>query len=323
MSTPANSRNSGAKSTLVDDVFADAASLNLSRIADDKGHPQRLFVHESFVIPAMITEKEALVTGVHHDRVLAQPRLIQVVEDPANVVIDAGDDSEIVLDVMLVSPLAQLHLRKLLIDRALDVLGIHVQPDAHGRCFGSGCSLGVVIVERFRLRNNLVQIHVCVLLVRLPRTMWCLVMIQKAEWLVGIPLFEPIQREVSDQIRHVSRHRASFATIVIFEDEVWVVIQALPWQNCPIIKITRAMIRSHAKVPLPKDGGLVSTLAQQARERGHAVVQVRGKCGHLVDVIVGAQSGSRPGLACKSRSCRSNYPAACLHSQSGPSWASY
>ena len=54
------------------------------------------------------------------------------------------------------------------------------------------------------------------------------------------------------------------------------------------------MIRSHAKVPLPKDGGLVSTLAQQARERGHAVVQVRGKCGHLVDVIVGASQDRGP-----------------------------
>jgi len=54
-----------------DNVIADRTGCGLFGITHDKGHSQRFFVHESFVIPSVITQEKSLIRCVYYNRILS------------------------------------------------------------------------------------------------------------------------------------------------------------------------------------------------------------------------------------------------------------
>jgi len=58
------------------------------RVASHERHAQRLLVHEALIEIAVIAQKEALVGGIDHDRILAQSFRVQVIQHAADVVVD-------------------------------------------------------------------------------------------------------------------------------------------------------------------------------------------------------------------------------------------
>ena len=80
------------------------------------------------------------------------------------------------------------------------------------------------------------------------------------KWLARIPLLQPLDREVSDQVGGI----AFVLHLLPIVDHRRVVIDPLPGQDVPLIKARRVA----AQVPLADDCGLVSRCLQQLRE-GH------------------------------------------------------
>ena len=62
------------------EVFAKASGCKFARIAHQKRHFQRFFVDETFVIPAVIAQKKALIAGVNHNRIVLQTAGFQPIQ---------------------------------------------------------------------------------------------------------------------------------------------------------------------------------------------------------------------------------------------------
>ena len=71
-----------------DDVAVHAARLDHARPADDQRRAQRLLEDPPLVEPAVLAEVEALVGRVDHDRVLGQPGFVEVLQQPADALVD-------------------------------------------------------------------------------------------------------------------------------------------------------------------------------------------------------------------------------------------
>ena len=56
----------------------------------------------------MIAEEEALVRGINNDRVFLQVLGFEVIEHAPDIVVDRLNAAQIVLDVVLISPLAEI-----------------------------------------------------------------------------------------------------------------------------------------------------------------------------------------------------------------------
>ena len=126
----------------VDGVGADGAG-----VAHEEGHAQGFLVHQALVEPAVIAEEEALVGGVDDDGVVGQAFGVEVIEQPADVVVDALDAAQVVLDVDLVGPLAQGVALEVGREVALEVGLEHVLADLHGDGGDAAGASFVVIVE--------------------------------------------------------------------------------------------------------------------------------------------------------------------------------
>lgn len=81
---------------------------DVSGPACDEGHAEGFFVHPSFVEPAFFAEEEALVGAVDDEGVVGEVGVVEVVEEAADVAIDASDDAEVVGDVALIFPAKDL-----------------------------------------------------------------------------------------------------------------------------------------------------------------------------------------------------------------------
>ncbi|GIT31016.1 MAG: hypothetical protein Ct9H300mP1_30620 [Planctomycetaceae bacterium] len=93
---------------VADQVSVDAAGSDVPGPADHQRHPVALLVHEPLVEPSVVAQVEALVGGIDHDGVFGQTGLVEVIQDPADVVVDAGDAPEEILDVPLILPADQV-----------------------------------------------------------------------------------------------------------------------------------------------------------------------------------------------------------------------
>jgi len=156
----------------------------------------------------VIAEEETLIRRVDDDRVLGQAGGIEVVEQPADVVVDGGDTTQVVLDVTLVVPAGPLDdgivTHQGGRDFRLHVNGTEVIDDPHRRCSGRVGAGGVVVEQGVRFGDVDVAVHVRVRGVGLPRTVRRLVVDEEAERLVVIERAEPIEREVGDDVGGVA-----------------------------------------------------------------------------------------------------------------------
>ena len=236
-----------------------AAGLNGSRIAHKQRHAQRLLVHEALVVPAVVAEEEALVGGVDHDGVFGQALLIEPAQQAADVVVDTGDDAQVVLDVALVGPAAQLGLGQVVGNFSLDVAVAHVHADAHLGCGRGGGALAVVVLQRVGLRHHFVQEQMRVFFVRLPGAVRRLVVAHQHEGPLAVEAIQPVQAHVGDDVRHVAGHDALLTAVRAVKNEGRVVIEALAGQDGPVVEAGRAVLRPAAQVPLAEDAGLPAT----------------------------------------------------------------
>jgi hypothetical protein len=139
----------------------------------------------------------------------SQPLLLEVVEEPAHVVVDRLDALQVVAHVDLVLPAhARLAVRlpaQMLGNLRLEVLGPHVVGDRHVHpAHGLRARLEVV-EEGLRLRDRAVGVEVGVLLVGDPWTMRRLVVHHHRERGVGGGLLvDPVDRQVGDDFRRVA-----------------------------------------------------------------------------------------------------------------------
>src|SRR5205807_8097511 len=115
-------------------IPAYGSGVNDARVTHQERHPDRFLVHQTLVKPAVVAQEKALVGSINHDRVLRQTLGIQIIEHSADVVVQALDAAQIVLDVILVTPLAESVSLKVRGDITLQVGLVHVLPDPHLHC---------------------------------------------------------------------------------------------------------------------------------------------------------------------------------------------
>ena len=267
-----------------DDPLVDGAGLNELGVADQKRHAKRLFVHEPFVIPAVLAQEEPLVRGVDDDCVLAQAFLIEAVEQAADVVVGRRDAAQVVFDVSLVFPLLLLPSAEAGRRRAFEVHLGQVVVNAHRR---GGCGAGpvaVIVVEGFGFGNLDVVVHVRVLLIRLPVPVRRFVVAEQAEGPVLVACSEPLDAYVGDEVGRVAFD--DFLPAHLDHDRV--VIQPLAGQNDPVVEPGGIVNTTVPQMPLADNGVLVAFFLKEFRE-GELPAVHRGAEGcDAVNVIVGA-----------------------------------
>src|SRR5271157_138197 len=293
-------------------------------IAHQERHAKGFLVHEPLVVPAMVSEEKALVTGIHDDGVVQDAKVFEARQQSPDVIIDGSDHAQVILQISLIEPVLALlervepddfsrrflsqwivgfelvrieiawirNVEALVQARAdvrdhLDIAGIEITVDAH-----AGILLclrrRIIIVERGWSREVNILEHRRVLLVHEPRSMWRLVMTHEKERFLLVTLFEPIHREIRDQVGHVAGFLHGISTrrrtTIIFEKHGIEVI-TLPGEHLPRVKTGRAMVGSQAKMPLAKNCRLI-TIRLQILGNGRATI-VHGQEGfHAVEWMV-------------------------------------
>ena len=102
-------------------------ALSDARPAGDQGNPQSRLVHEPLVEEAEVAEIPAVVAGVDHDRVVGEPRVVEMVEQPADAVVHALHAGQVVLHEPPILPADEIVVRELP-SLHLHALGLHVEP---------------------------------------------------------------------------------------------------------------------------------------------------------------------------------------------------
>lgn len=126
------------------------------------------------------------------------------------------------------------------------------------------------------------------LLIGEPRPVGGLVVIQEAEGAIPIAALQPVEAEVGDDIRDVTRNGPARAAFRTFEDERGIMIEALPRDDGPVVESGRAMGWAFAEMPLAEDGGLVAAVLEEFGESLQPVVHGGGKGSAAIHVVVSA-----------------------------------
>ena len=84
-----------------------SAGSDLSRPAGQQWNPERRLVHEALVIEAMFSKEESLVGGIHDKRILSQAVPVEVLKQPAHVLVDRVHTLQVASHVDLVLRPAQ------------------------------------------------------------------------------------------------------------------------------------------------------------------------------------------------------------------------
>ena len=286
--------------------------------ANDQRHPERFLIHPAFVEPAVFAQEEPLVARIDHDRILGEPRFVQVFEHAADGAIDPGDATKVVGDIPLVVPPREGVTRQIgLLERLVfggvsrlpaglllrrhvlrrhqgEILGQHVPGDRHLLFGCSAGAAGIVVEECFRLGEGRATEEVEFLRPRLPFAMRCLVLEHEHERLGGIPLcVEPVERQVGDDVGHVAWDRSLRGRPL---HRFWcrqhcrVVVGALAWQHFPVIESGRFA----DQVPLPNDCRLITRLLQKLWERRLPAVEGAVIVTKAIAVAVFAGEDHRP-----------------------------
>ena len=136
-------------------LVAHASRLGVARIADDERRAERLLVHESLVEPSVLAHVESLVGGVDDDGVVGESVGVEIVDDAAHALVDAGYYRHVVAYVGLVLPVVEVlalevGLKQLAVAREVvaapcrALLGGHAVDLAHEGVVGV---LAVLVVE--------------------------------------------------------------------------------------------------------------------------------------------------------------------------------
>ena len=159
----------------------------------------------------MVAKKEALIRGIDHQGVVGQTVVVEPVKHPPDVVVDRRDDSEVVLDVPLVSPADLVSFgqawghQRLEVDDRIEVHHPHLHRFDH-----VGATL-VIIHERARFRNVDVVVQREVFTARFPRAVRRLVVAHQRKRPIRVSHLEPAQAVGGDQVGDVA---ASFDHLV-------------------------------------------------------------------------------------------------------------
>src|SRR6266487_1748987 len=107
--------------------------------------------------------------------------------------------------------------------------------DAHGRFGRSAGASAIIVIKRVWLWNGHIIVEMSVLLVRLPRTMRCFVVIAEEERLLLRPILHKINGHVGNEVGRIAFQLLLSACV----DENRIVIKALARQDVPVIEASR------------------------------------------------------------------------------------
>src|SRR5699024_562018 len=126
------------------------------------------------------------------------------------------------------------------------------------------------------------MIHISVFIIRLPRSMWCLMMTHQHERLIVIPVFHPFDTFVGNDICHIPLMNVFFAHFNHF----WMMVISLAWQYIPIIKPSRIIHTSVSQMPLADDRCLITIFLQYFWHRLLPAVKSITQCSYTIKMII-------------------------------------
>ena len=279
---------------------------------DQQRRAERFLEDPALVEPAVLAEVEPLVGGVDDDGVGGQAFLVEILEDRADAFVHGLHRAEVVVQVAVVFPAdevfsGQRHVGELLVPghvvgvpdlalfgretghgRQLVVVGRHDLLDRHVLVFDGESAAFVVVEKRRRLGIDAVLVVAEMAEGGGPFTMRRLVLDHGEEGFGLVPLLQPFQRTLGDDVRHVAR----LLDVLAHADHGRVVVDALAGKDLPMVETRRV---AH-QVPLAEDGRLVAGFLQELWKGGlrpvEAAVRVVGKA-----VQMGILSGQHRGPA--------------------------
>ncbi len=260
-----------------DDRVIHAAGFDLSRVSQQQWHSNTLLVHESLVEPAVIAEKEAVVRGVDDDGVLGEIVPVEPIKQTPDVVIHRGDHAQVVFDEPLIFPLLDLLFAEAGWRVALGVCFGQIL-HRHGLFAGGPAASAIVVVEG-RGQRQILLVHLRVLFVRDPRSMWGFLVKHQAERPGLVSFLHPVDGHIGDDVGGVAVDGLAFAVF----DKDGVPVGALANEDRPVIE-TRGV---GLQVPLANDRGLIpGRLKHLGKRRLRAVELVAAVAAESMDVAV-------------------------------------
>ena len=296
-----------------------AAGLDHAGPLHNERHVQRLLVNPALVEPAVLSVVEALVGRVDDHGVFLQTLRFQILDHAAEAVVHRLDAAEIVLHIFLVLPArkfppGQMGVRERLVARAKDSLPfrefrvrhalhlagafsrfkhfqvagqIHLAGDFHFLHVRRGSPTGVVVEKRLRLRHLHVGQPFVIARRRHPVPMRCLVLHHEQEGLRLVPLPQPVEAHVRDDVRGV----ALALLLSVGADKIGVPVFTLADQQPPVVGPGGRA----AEMPLADHRRLIARLAQGGGEGPQSVANRLAQRHHAVGMRV--QSGEDRGAA--------------------------
>ena len=280
-----------------DDVLQHRAALDLARIADDERHAERLLQHQPLVEQVVLAEEVALVGRVDHHGVGGLLRAVEVPQEPADVVVDAGDRAQVVLDELLVrrSPggggvgaLDVQGRRGVAIRRPREALLEQLQrPALNPRALGALRPQQVL-----RLGQGLVGVELAVAVVAVEGLVHGLEVAHEAEGPGGVLApAEPLERQVGDDVGGVPlvlRPAGLPVLALLVEDRR--VVPPLAAEDVVVVEPRRLGLQ----VPLAHDRRLIARPLEALGDVVRIRVQAPGERRRAVDVAVLAGQDRRP-----------------------------
>src|SRR6185437_13856759 len=243
--------------------------LDVSRGPDHQRDTQRLLVHEAFIKPTVVTQKEAVVAGVNDDCIVRETTLLQELKQPADVVILRAQCAQKVGHELLVVPLLSLALGEIFWRREVR----HIRNShTRGRCRTR--TMRVIVPESSGFWNSFRIVKMLVLMRRIEGPVRVEVLNHHQERLrelfhsldrkigrdVGLVSFMPLFFDnIAAQLR-IAKITFGFvvrATGSLFEDEV----------------VETHVPRICGKVPFAHNAGLIAVLLQKFRNSRLTLVE--------------------------------------------------
>ena len=210
-------------------ILVGAAGLDGSRPADEQRRARGFLENPAFVEPAVFAEEEALVGGVDDDGVGGQAGVVEVLQEAPDAVIQAFDAAEVVVHEAVVFPFGERAAGELLFQerlvarrvvgvpgfflirrevRRVGELAVLVQP--HRFCNGhvlvrlGQAAAGVIVEQSVRQGIGAVMVEIQIAQGRFPAAVRRLVPAEQQERFGRVALFQPVQRQVGDEVGDVA-----------------------------------------------------------------------------------------------------------------------
>ena len=280
---------------------------------------ERFLIHKPLVEPAMFAYVEALVGGIHHESIVDESALLEIVEHATHVIVEAFHHLHIVAHIALEFPFSQFatfeiaaievggyrivevvpclplvgvhalnHIEIGGLQAAGEVVAVHLKvvdevhilKDAHFLSGGSGATL-VVVVECARHGECAVLVEWQVLDFGEPITVNGLVVNQYAERFVLVALsLHPVDALIGDNVGEVA---FMLYGIAVHLNESRIVVIALTGNDFPHIEACGQALQ----MPFAEESSLIARALQHLGESGlRGVEHASGVVGKAVGVAV-------------------------------------